>query len=918
VLAVLVVLATTTMPPESQDVRQAHADVKDLTLQYNTLCDECDALDVTKATLEADVFALAQRQAVLQSDLQTVQDSIPVASQALCNARKQNDDEMTQSNGRLQDILYTIDSKTAHLQAIQTQRDQLLVDVTLYTQQHCELLEKISDSRMVLDNVRAQHSEATEHLILSQHEHTEQLRSSRAEQEHMRDVLAGLERSVTHLREQESNLQHDLQHTEHPHTPEACTLATRQLAHGNAVPQECTQALAQKNTEVAAVQTQLLLLCRTLDDKQLALVQLDLACEKRERQSTMVHERAALDLDEVRASLAQGIRDISDKSAELVHVEERIGQSRAVLEGMTAEICQQQASLLTYKQDVSEKEFELHRLQGELQNTLAEIDDMRAEASALSAQGVCVHAELSTVQTQLHDCKQELLDYQRDLTGCSTEVDGMEEYVVKHNTLAATLQAQQNAATEQYAACQEQITEYMAQLDVLEQDLLQKKDSLETTRRALEAGEKHAQEQQALCVAVAQKHTDGVAKLEQIQDDIIHCTAELEALHARIASSNTRTTGVMPKISTQDADDDEFEALLMSFADADMALNDTSSDAQSQDVVQSQNTRQHTRASVELVNAIQTQEQAQQVAANAVSECQQQHTATSDELCDLQRQIGAARDELLAKNADLKVLQQHIAQHAVHEKQLQKQNSQMSAALREVQTAVVQHEHASAVLVAAIQDQETTLHDSESAVLASHQQNATKNDEMLAMQQKTEALGKKHLKSKKELARVQLQTKEASEAHAVIQTRMEHDTAAVLCTQNNLLGLEAAQLRHEAETAQHLVQLAQQLAQRNEMQASVDCMMHKKQTILESIEVLSLSNTEYEQKLHRIQHYSNSLNMGMNQLRESMHMHTHSAEFHVSIAAILDLFGCFLDWFESTFTARLYDFSCLLLNSRVE
>jgi len=63
---------------------------------------------------------------------------------------------------------------------------------------------------------------------------------------------------------------------------------------------------------------------------------------------------------------------------------------------------------------------------------------------------------------------------------------------------------------------------------------------------------------------------------------------------------------------------------------------------------------------------------------------------------------------------------------------------------------------------------------------------------------------------------------------------------------------------------------------------------------------------------------SDTVSVGMNQLRESMHMHTNSAEFHVSMAAILDLFGSFLDWFESTFTARLYDFSCLLLNSRVE
>jgi len=47
---------------ESLDVQQAHADVNDLTLQYNTLVDECDALDVTKAALEADALVLAQQQ----------------------------------------------------------------------------------------------------------------------------------------------------------------------------------------------------------------------------------------------------------------------------------------------------------------------------------------------------------------------------------------------------------------------------------------------------------------------------------------------------------------------------------------------------------------------------------------------------------------------------------------------------------------------------------------------------------------------------------------------------------------------------------------------------------------------------------------------------------------------------------------
>jgi len=270
----------------------------------------------------------------------------------------------------------------------------------------------------------------------------------------------------------------------------------------------------------------------------------------------------------------------------------------------------------------------------------------------------------------------------------------------------------------------------------------------------------------------------------------------------------------------------------------------------------------------------------------------------------------------------LMTLQQHNTRLVQEETRLQAENLEMSTTLQEIQTVIAQHESTSEALSGAIEEQQTTLRDAENALSVSQHQNTAKSAEMLEMQQKTEALQKKYSKTQKGLAKVQLQTKEATEAHAIIQAQIEQDSAEVLITQNDLeqsiLELEAAVVNHEAETARHLVQQAQQVAQCNEMQTSVDSLMHNKQKIIESIEVLSLSNAEYEQKLHRIQLYSNSLNMGMNQLRASMHMHTHSAEFHVSIGAILDLFGNFLDWFESTFTALLYDFSCLLLNSRVE
>ena len=80
------------------------------------------------------------------------------------------------------------------------------------------------------------------------------------------------------------------------------------------------------------------------------------------------------------------------------------------------------------------------------------------------------------------------------------------------------------------------------------------------------------------------------------------------------------------------------------------------------------------------------------------------------------------------------------------------------------------------------------------------------------MQQKTEALQKKYSKTQKGLAKVQLQTKEATESHAIIQAQIEQDSAEVLCTQNDLeqsvLELEAALVDHKAETARHLVKQA--------------------------------------------------------------------------------------------------------------
>ena len=1008
-----------------------------LDTKYNTLCDECDALDVTKATLQADVQVLVQRQAVLQSDLQTVENSIPVATQALLDIKKQHEQEMTQASGRLQDILYTIDTRTAQSQALQVRHEQLCVDVTSCTEQHSEILKGIGESHVVLDDIRAQHSAAVDHLQSLRQQHNEQERSSRAEheaihsaQQRMRDVLTELEQSVAHLKEQKLDAQHELEAlrgTEHAHRESTCSLVNQQLAEGEA---ELVLVLAQNE----AAQGQLSMLCGTHDEKQLALIQLGLACEERQRQSTEAQDRAQQDLDEAHASLAQCVRSISGRNDELVRIEEQIGRRSAFFAGITAETCQHQASIQQLAASVAEKETELIRLQGELQNTLVHIDNKQAEATALQVHGASVHAELGSTQQQLRDCREELVLFQHDLSECVAEVDAMQECAAEKKASAHALQAQQHA---EYQA---EVAQQVAELDALERDLLQTKDSLHAAHVAVQASEKHAELQQEQCATVAQKHAEGVAELQTIHDDIVRSTAELRLLRSELDDSHAvtgSTTGIshaLQETIRQNADDDEFEAMLMLLPDVEVAPPHNTqhadatragdhapntADARTAAIVLQQHTlcvensrvaadlqtmcaelardqcagaheqqsatdrhdlrketvRQHVAelaleehrlqtevqqlqmaaskerteederrarnlalsavllqvqadivrhelASVALVDGMEQQQHALRDAVDAALGSRQQHTATCEELRDLQSQIGAARDELVDKNANLTILQQHTALLVAEKNKLQEESLEMSTALQDVRTAICQHEHTSEGLSHAIEEQRAALHDAANAVSVSRQENTTTCHEILTMQQKTDALHKKHSKSQRALAKVQQQTLEANEAHATILARIDHDSAAVLCTQSDLelslQQLEAAQVDCEAETTRHLLQQAQQLAQCDEMQASVDGMIHNKQRIVESIEVLLRSKAEYEQKLHSIQLYSRSLNTGMDQLRASMHMHTHSAEFHVSTNAILDLFGNFLDWFESTFTTRLYDFSCLLLNSRVE
>jgi hypothetical protein len=112
------------------------------------------------------------------------------------------------------------------------------------------------------------------------------------------------------------------------------------------------------------------------------------------------------------------------------------------------------------------------------------------------------------------------------------------------------------------------------------------------------------------------------------------------------------------------------------------------------------------------------------------------------------------------------------------------------------------------------------------------------------------------------------------------------------------------------------------LLEQNELllatQSSIDFMGQNKQTLLHSIDALRASRDEHSLKLRQIHCYGNTVDLAMAELRGSMHLRQSSPEFQIKIETVLDLFGNFLDWFEGRFTVVLYDFSCVLQNSRVE
>ena len=103
-----------------------------------------------------------------------------------------------------------------------------------------------------------------------------------------------------------------------------------------------------------------------------------------------------------------------------------------------------------------------------------------------------------------------------------------------------------------------------------------------------------------------------------------------------------------------------------------------------------------------------------------------------------------------------------------------------------------------------------------------------------------------------------------------------------------------------------------------ETRSSLGFMEENKQELLRNIDTLRTQRDDHARKLEQIHCYGNTLNTAMTELRGTMHLRQSSPDFQIKIETVLDLFANFLDWFEGTFTVPLYEFTCVLQNSRIE
>ena len=290
-----------------------------------------------------------------------------------------------------------------------------------------------------------------------------------------------------------------------------------------------------------------------------------------------------------------------------------------------------------------------------------------------------------------------------------------------------------------------------------------------------------------------------------------------------------------------------------------------------------------------------------------------QKTLAMAEVQHLQDQSTVLKDEcaeLSSTAAEHTTVLEHLKQHTLQLEQRDAAWEQESVSRRALEKTMAEELEAVQHNTIVAQEQYSQVRTELEAVQLDKEQ---AENELELLQQEAATTQELHVQIQTDVKNLRDET--AHVATQLSKTRADLKTSSG-ALQAHRLQKDEMLIIQETEKTNHVAASTRQLSQFNEIQASIAFMAENKQKLVQSIELLSASHDDYVQKLDKIQRYGSSFDTALQQLRGNMHLRKNSAEFQVCVETMLNLFSNFLDWFENTFTAGLYNFSVVLLNSQ--
>jgi len=631
----------------SPAVTQAQDDIQALNLQYNGLCDECDALDITKGNLEAEVRALSEQHA----DLLRLRDTIPT-------------DVLGAATTELKTVRDAIDLETHNLQQTQDRHQKLAQACAQLADEHTGLVQQLpgvladlEEARTTLAHVQHERSDHEEQCCALQAanvrrnaEFATENEACNERQDNLQQEVACLENNMKIAQDKKCAIEQELLELSE-------TAAQRAISNAHAL-QKTQEQLQTIQTKIAASESEYIeavqhRATQSLHAREDAHNEHELASARESAllQDLITTQQARQSEHDVKLGAMQVQMDISQvQLAERVAAKTEMDASLVALETMIEQTqCDHDEQQNALREIISAHETRKDRNNAEHQTLTEQLDSVHEQLSGYALSVVEKEAELIALEDALlklrsdrirHDdtvgqqLGQELTSAREELELCTFAVSGkqterasLEEDLVRLRNVYALqkekMQEETDGRGEQ--TCAELgrhaslVLENQAELAALQDDLVRLRGVcvLEQAQMQEQLALARAQLDTCSC-AISEKQTE----LAGLEDDLLQISGNMEREMVEINTQKTiQLAGVSAAMLEKQG---EFDALaievhqMRSDLDAEKTLTHAQFgiqkaeyqlvlDTAQADLMQLETTLQQTRTDLDLETGLQTQ-----------------------------------------------------------------------------------------------------------------------------------------------------------------------------------------------------------------------------------------------------------------------------------------------------------------------